>query len=154
MKELAQIVSLFFGSMGFALIFNLNRKTILYASLGGAFSWIAYLIAQYFGFSLEIKYFIAALFLGLYSEIMARVLRKPATLFWVVGFIPLIPGFSLYHTMHCIVENDIKGFNHFGIETITIASSLAIGIICSLSVFKFINNIFLIRLNKYFSNRR
>ena len=93
-----QIGAAFFGSLGFALLFNLERRHLFWAALGGAAAWAVYLQIGYAVPRIGIQSFGAALFLGLYSEILARMAAAPATTFLVVGFIPLIPRiFALSH---------------------------------------------------------
>lgn len=41
-----QIFSAFLGSVGFALFFNMKGKQLAAAGIGGALTWIVYLLAQ------------------------------------------------------------------------------------------------------------
>ena len=127
-----QIGAAFFGSLGFALLFNLERRHLFWAALGGAAAWAVYLQIGYAVPRIGIQSFGAALFLGLYSEILARMAAAPATTFLVVGFIPLIPGFSLYHTTVSLVAGQFSRAGRFGVETVTIAGALAADIVVSM----------------------
>ena len=60
---------------------------------------------------------------------MARVLKTPSTTFITSSLVPLIPGSSLYYTMTYGLESDMNNFLNKGIYTVTLASSLALGII-------------------------
>ena len=44
------------------------------------------------------RFFVASVVLTIYAEILARVVKCPATLFLVTAAVPLIPGGSLYNT--------------------------------------------------------
>ncbi len=48
MKYLIQIITAYIGSLGFALLFNIKKERILYASIGGIITWCIYLISFYF----------------------------------------------------------------------------------------------------------
>ena len=76
-----QILSAFVGSVGFALFFNMKGKQLAAAGIGGALTWIVYLLVQPGFDDYFIPYLIASLFVGLFAEIMARVGKAPATIF-------------------------------------------------------------------------
>ena len=109
-----------------------------WSSFGGMFSWGVYLTAAIYFKEEGIRYFFAALFLGLYAEIFARLKKKPATVFLAVGFIPLIPGFSLYTTMYSALRSQKAGFTFYGIQALLIAGALASGIIVSLKTHRIV----------------
>ena len=78
---IVQLATAFIGSLGFAIILKIKGKQIVYAGIGGVLSWGVYLWAYaqlegYFAAN-----FIAALFVAVYAEIMARVNKAPATIF-------------------------------------------------------------------------
>ncbi len=99
-----QILSAFVGSVGFALFFNMKGKQLAAAGIGGALTWIVYLLVQPGFDDYFVPYLIASLFVGLFAEIMARVGKAPATIFLTTAAVPLIPGGGLDYTMLGIVE--------------------------------------------------
>ena len=80
MNPYIQIIAAFFGSLGFALLFNLRGQWLFFTALGGGLSWCVYLISGSFISHYERQYFAAAFFLGIYSELMARKTKSPSTL--------------------------------------------------------------------------
>ena len=152
MREIIQLAAAFFGALGFALVFNLKGSSMLWSSLGGMLSWGVYLTAAIYFKGEGIRYFFAALFLGLYAEVFARLKKKPATVFLAVGFIPLIPGFSLYTTMPCALKNQRERFAFYGIQSLLIAGALASGIIVSLILFQLLKE-FIKQFFEYFRKR-
>lgn len=137
-----QIVTAFFGSLGFAILFNIRGSKLFWASLGGGIDWCVYLLAGLYITGEGKQYFLAALVLGIYSEVMARVKKVPTTMFLVVGFIPLIPGASLYNTMHYGIAKNWELFFSYGIKTATIAVAISTGIVLSMILFISIRNIY------------
>jgi uncharacterized membrane protein YjjB (DUF3815 family) len=124
-----QLLAALAGSAGFALLFNARGEKLLWASLGGLLSWGVYLL---FGFVYEsdpARYFIAALALTVYAEIMARLHKAPVTVFLVAGTIPLIPGGSLYQTMRCAVAAQWMPALQTGLTTLLLAVAIAAGIL-------------------------
>ena len=116
-----QIFSAFLGSVGFALFFNMKGKQLAAAGIGGALTWIVYLLAQPGFDDYFVPYLIASLFVGLFAEIMARVGKAPATIFLTTAAVPLIPGSGLYYTMLGIVEKNEEVLLTNANNTITIA---------------------------------
>lgn len=135
MKEIVyQLVSAFVGSMGFALIFGMRRRYLFAASLGALLGWAVYLAADHFLAHSFLPPLLAAAFALSYSEIMAKLLKTPATLFVVPAIIPLVPGGSLFYTMSSAVHRDMASARAYGARTLETALAIAAGISFVLAV--------------------
>ena len=135
MKEIVfQLLSAFVGSMGFALIFGMRRRYLFAASLGALLGWAVYLAADYFLSHSFLPPLLAAAFALSYSEIMAKALKTPATLFVIPAIIPLVPGGSLYYTMSYAVHRDLATARVYGTRTLETALAIAAGISFVLAV--------------------
>lgn len=125
-------VKILIGSFGacafFALLFHSPKKCVLPASLIGTAGYAAYLLGTSCLNSPIAGAFSDALVIAVLSEIMARRLKAPATLFASVGLIPVVPGGGLYHTMHALMQGDYPAAANYGIETVLIAGSLALAV--------------------------
>ncbi len=124
-----QITTGFVGSIGFAVLYNIRGIRFVFASLGGLFSWSAYLGLGAFIPNEVARYFIVAALISLYAEIMARLLKTPTTTFIITSLIPLIPGSSLYYTMTNAFLGNGGDFIERGIMTLSLSGALAAGII-------------------------
>lgn len=142
-SEIIQILAGFVGSIGFAILFNIRGKRLLAAGIGGLFSWLLFVILSKYITSEPVDYFIVALVISVYAEVMARVLKTPTTIFITTSLIPLIPGGSLYYTMAYAFQGDLDTFLYKAVYTLQLASALALGIIVSATltkvVYRFIN---------------
>ena len=132
MNPYIQIIAAFFGSLGFALLFNLRGQWLFFTALGGGLSWCVYLISGSFISHYERQYFAAAFFLGIYSELMARKTKSPSTLYLVVGMIPMIPGAALYYMMRNAIQTNFKMFAERGLEAVITGGAIASGIITAM----------------------
>lgn len=128
-NEIIQILSGFVGTLGFAVLFNIRGKRFLFAGLGGLVSWLLFVVFSRLIPNEAINYFVVAVIISLYAEILARILKTPTTTFITISLIPLIPGGSLYYTMAYAFESDMTRFLEKGIYTLELASALALGII-------------------------
>lgn len=124
------------GSFGFGLSFNIKGKKLLFGCLGGTLAWTTYLIVKLFSASEFLSYFIAAIAITLFSELLAVKLKTPTITTLVAALIPLVPGSSLYYTMEQALKSDYNGFISMGSQTIEIAVALSLGIVIVLSIFK------------------
>ena len=134
-----QTTAAFLGSIGFAIFFKMKGKQIVLAGIGGAVTWIVYLLIQHFIEGYFVPYLVASIFVGIYAEIMARVNKAPATIFLTAAAVPLIPGGSLYYTMLGLVEQDEELFATSGVAALTIALAISLGFVVVAMANKYIN---------------
>ena len=133
---LANFVFCMVGCIGFAILFNIHGPGIFLCALGGALSWVIYLIVVRTGYSDIMAYFWSALFASVYSETMARVRKYPAISYLVVSIFPLIPGAGAYYTMNYAVRGQMDLFASQGLHTAAIAGILAVGILLGSTCFR------------------
>ena len=136
--ELLQIVTGFIGSFGFAILFNIRGKKLIFTALGGFLSWTLFVLFKYLTPNEPIRYFLVAVLISVYAEILARCLKTPTTTFVISSLIPLIPGGSLYYTMSNAFRGDLDGFFDKGFYTLQLAVALALGIVLNSAAVKMI----------------
>ena len=124
-----QLIACYIGCLGFVILFNIHGPGGLLCALGGALAWAVYLIALELTGSEISGYFWSALFSSVYSEIMARIRKYPATSYLVVSLFPLLPGAGIYYTMGYALEGSFTQALHKGLETAAIAGVMAVGIL-------------------------
>ncbi|MEA4813344.1 MAG: threonine/serine exporter family protein [Oscillospiraceae bacterium] len=128
----------FLGCVGFAVIYNTRDLQIIWDALGGALGWFFYLILLYLSGSDLIASFAGAVAVGVFSEIMARVMRRTVTSFLLIGIFPMVPGAGIYYTMRYCVLGDTANFIATGVHTLGVAGALAIGIFVVASTWRLI----------------
>ena len=138
MNAIIQLLAALIGSFGFAAYFNLHGKKLLWAGFGGFFGWGAYLLLEYASKDPYLSAFFATAFLTLYSEIMARILKAPVTVFLVSAAIPLIPGASLYRTMSNLMQKQMDLATEYGLYTLLFAACMSAGVTLTTMVVRFI----------------
>ena len=60
---------------------------------------------------------------------MARVRKCPATGYLLIAFITLVPGAGIYNMMDAALRGDTQDFLTTGLHTLSIAGSLAVGVL-------------------------
>ena len=118
----------FGGTLGFAYVLNVPRRTVLPTSLNGMLGFLIYvLLARYAGQSLIFSYFFATVAVTVICEMLARVLHLPSTIFLLTSLVPLVPGYNFYCAMLALVEDDGAQAAASGLEAIQIVAAIAVG---------------------------
>ena len=81
-------------------------------------------------------YLWATIVASVYSEVMARIRKYPAISYLVVSAFPLLPGGGIYYTMCHAVSGDMGNFSSRGMQTVSIAGAMAVGILLISTVFR------------------
>ncbi|MCD7894015.1 MAG: threonine/serine exporter family protein [Erysipelotrichaceae bacterium] len=134
----------FFGCLGFSFIFRVF-KNMHFAFIGSGLGALGYFIYVCLDFTnnVYLQTFIGMLVVALLSEMFARILKAPATIFIVIGCFPLVPGSGIYNTMFYAVQGYDILFISSLLQTLGISMSIALGILISstsLQVYKRIKN--------------
>ncbi|MBQ4527437.1 MAG: threonine/serine exporter family protein [Clostridia bacterium] len=129
-QDVIQVISAFAGAAGFALVFNIRIKHLLLASVGGLLSCVIYLLVQTSVENYFISCFVSSAFCAIYAEVMARIYKTPATVFFIPAVVALIPGGSLYYTMSYLIQGNSELFSQYGRTT----GLYALGIACGISL--------------------
>ena len=127
MQMISQLLSAALGSISFGLIFNLNRRYLPAAGVGGFLAWLAYRLAFYALPNIFLANLLAGFCAALYAEVLARRRNAPSTPFFITAAIPLIPGSTLYYCMNAVVSSDLPAAEHFGEQTFLAALGIAGG---------------------------
>lgn len=131
-----QFLYSFLSTLGFSILFNAPRKSLIRAGITGASGWLMYIFSmELFNLSIA-SALIGSLTVGICGEIFARIYKKPATIFIIPGIVPLVPGSGMYYTMLAVVEKRFIDAANVGSETLFIAASIASGITISSSISK------------------
>lgn len=136
MQEIIQLAAATAGSFGFAALFNIRGKKLMFATFGGFFGWAVYLAAAHINGNPYLCGFCSSVMLTLYAECMARVHKTPVTVFLVSAAIPLIPGASLYRAMSGLMRQDWATLIEESVYTVLFAASMAAGITTTTVIFQ------------------
>ncbi|MBQ8028302.1 MAG: threonine/serine exporter family protein [Clostridia bacterium] len=133
------VLSGFVGSIGFSLLFRMNKQKIIFAAIGGGLTCLVYVVAFNFSEKSFFQNLFPALFATAYSEILARLTKSPSTPYIAISIIPLVPGSKLYYTMYYLITDNDLAFKEYFLETLRIAGGLGVGIILVSVIIREIN---------------
>lgn len=126
----------FAASFVFCIILNVKDKKIAFvASIGAALGWLVYLVAGNF-VGIVGKNLLAAITAALFAEIVARKMKTPATVFIIVGILPMVPGGGIYYTMEYCIHGNNEMFLTKGMETLAVAGAIAVGVSFAAAIYR------------------
>ena len=133
--------SSFITALGFSVLYNIPRRTIVPAGFTGGVGWTVYFfLTTYLSTQSFLATIIASFCIAFASQIFARRLRVPVIVFTLPGLIPLVPGGMAYNMMRAFVEGDtLLGFQ-FATSTFLTAGALALGLSINGAFFQLISS--------------
>ena len=116
------------GTVGFCYMLDAPRKTIFPTSVIALSSYLIYeLMDVGLGQSMIFSYFFATVVITVICEIVARRMRMPTTVFLLSAMVPLVPGYSIYHAMLCLVQNNGAMAAASGLGALQAVGAMAVG---------------------------
>jgi uncharacterized membrane protein YjjB (DUF3815 family) len=153
MKALLPYLWTTIATCAFAIRFGLRLKDLAPAAVGAVGGWFVFELASGAIFvgvagagatqapwsAPTLGYVLAALFIGLYAEVLSALLRKPATIWIVISIFPLVPGGGMYLTMLGSVRGDLWQSIRSGFDTLSAAGAIASGLAVSSALSRLIS---------------
>lgn len=153
MKALLPYLWTTIATCAFAIRFGLRIKDLAPAAIGAVGGWFVFELASGAIFigaagtgatqapwsAPTLGYVLAALFIGLYAEVLSALLRKPATIWIVISIFPLVPGGGMYLTMLGSVRGDLWQSIRSGFDTLSAAGAIASGLAVSSAISRLIS---------------
>jgi len=125
----------------FAVCLNAFRHNIIESASLGAIGWVLYLAVFGRTGSQFAGYFAGAFAVGTFAEILASILKKPASIFILPGFLPLVPGGGMFNTMEAALNNNLETAATLGYQTLGAAGAIALGIALASSAARIIRRL-------------
>lgn len=124
------LITSFIASAAFGILFNAPRRMLLHCGLAGMMGWIAYVLLSP-RLDAVFATVVATFIVGVISQTLARIYKKPVILFSVSGIIPLVPGGLAYDAMRQFVESEYNLAVQLAAKAFLISGSIAIGLVLS-----------------------
>lgn len=128
MNFFLQILTSFFGTVSFAILFEVPKKYYLWCGAIGAAGWIIYLLIMHFVTAPVSATFVASLVLIYLSREVSFALRAPVTIFLICGIFCLVPGLGIYNFTYNFFIGDSFEAAQIGIQVLKIAIAISLGI--------------------------
>ena len=137
MMLLKAFVFAFLATVSFGILFQGPRRILPFSGVIGGIGWVLFItlkgVWEIHSFAAN---FMATVVIALLSEITARLLREPVTVFNLPAIIPLVPGLGIYQGMYYILQGSVS----YGSETLAGAAldscAIALGIMMVSGAFR------------------
>ncbi|BBH22510.1 membrane protein [Paenibacillus baekrokdamisoli] len=127
---LTHLLTSFFASAAFGILFYAPRKSILHCGFIGMVGWMTYLM-----FLRTVDPIVATLAASfavtIIGHLFSKAYRKPIIVYSVSGIIPLVPGGLAYEAMRLFVQKDYTGALSAAAEAFLISGAIAVGLVAS-----------------------
>ena len=143
------VILSFLASLGFSIVFQMEKKHLIYAGLGGALTRIVYLILMAATENRAVYMTFAAISAALYAEWMADRKHTPSTTFLYPSIIPLIPGDLIYNAIVGLVLQDAEQLKINGTALIVALFWMSVGFVLTSTIAHYIRKNRLIRKYMY-----
>ena len=123
-------------AVGFAMVFNVPKKMLIYCAIGGAFAHSLRFLLMDFSMPIEWATLMASSSMGFLGLYWSRKRLVPRPVFTVASVIPMIPGSFAFTTVIGLVELNSAGYSteimHIvtenGLKTLFILGALSFGL--------------------------
>lgn len=104
---IVQLISCTVACVGFAYMFKIRGKQVMYAGVGAFFTWGLYALVYRVTINHLLATICGAIFVGFYAFVAARINKAPSTIFLTAAVVPLLPGPHLYYLMDASMKKDV-----------------------------------------------
>ena len=132
--QIIQVIMGMLGTIGFSILFHVKGKKLIAIALGGALSWVVYLLVLGYSGNKAAGLLVSTFALGVLAEIFARAFKAPVISFQVPMLIPRIAGGDLYYTTDFFVRRRGAEFTDRLNLLLWEAGAIAFGIILAACV--------------------
>ena len=123
-------------AVGFAMVFNVPKYTLIYCGMGGAITFTSRYFLLDLNFSIELATFISSTIIGIIALYWSRKYKIPRPVYTIASIIPLIPGTFAFTAMinlidmnaHGVTPELISAFIDNTLKTITILGGIGFGL--------------------------
>lgn len=121
-----------------SLYFNTRYSHAVISGILGVMSYFLYLIIRERLGNEALGFFVGTVAVAFASEILAVLMKNPATVFLLSGLLPLVPGGGLFYMMRDAVQKRFTEAFNTGYQTVMSAAAIALGVAVVSSVFRIV----------------
>lgn len=135
-----KIAAVFIMAAAMGILNRIPRRLVSYGGAVGVLSWLTMYSTLEVGGNIILADFLGSVTVSFLAETLARILKKPASIFVIPGFIPLVPGGEAYTTIRYMVEGSYADGVAMGMRTLLIGGAIAFGLFASSTIYRLIIN--------------
>lgn len=96
-------------AVGFAMVFNVPKHTLIYCAFGGAIGYTSKIVLMLLDIPLELATFIASTIVGFVALYWSRKYIIPRPVYTIASIIPLLPGTYAFTSVITLISMNAHG---------------------------------------------
>ena len=128
-QALLYLAGAFFGTVGFAVLTRVPRRTLLAAGGIAAAVYMVYWLLSLAGLSEHTAVFCGTTVGSVLGHLCARKMREINTVFLMSAIVPVVPGLGLYRMMDSLGRGQMAQGAAQGVQAMIIIAMTALGLI-------------------------
>ena len=128
-QALLYLAGAFFGTVGFAVLTRVPRRTLLAAGGIAAAVYMVYWLLSLAGLSEHTAVFCGTTVGSVLGHLCARKMRVINTVFLMSAIVPVVPGLGLYRMMDSLGRGQMAQGASQGVQAMIIIAMTALGLI-------------------------
>ncbi len=124
---LRAVVGSFIGTVGFAMLMHVPKKSWLPSGLIASAVYLIYWLLTRAGLADPVSIFIGSLIGSLTGQLCARRMKIIGTVFLMSAIVPVVPGLGLYRMMAFLGEGRMMTGAELGIQAMITIAMIALG---------------------------
>lgn len=127
----------FLSSVTFAVLCNVPRKSLIPGGIVGMIGWLGYWGLHSAGSGVFISSFVCSLLLAFVGQIAATWFKMPLTVFYIPGFVPVVPGITFFEGFRGILLDEYVHSALVFLDVLYSAVGIASGLVIADIIFRF-----------------
>lgn len=119
----------FIASSATAVLYNVERRLLVYCGMSGMFTWLMYSFFSSLSLSEALASLLALLCLTFLSRLFNKITQIPTMIFNVSGIMPIVPGGLLFKTFNNLADKHYELALTYGVQAVLVAGAIAVGFI-------------------------
>lgn len=125
---LRAVAGAFFGTIGFAMLVQVPKRSWLVSGLIASFAYLVYWGFLRLGLSDPTSIFLGSFFGSLTGQFCARRMKIIGTVFLMSAIVPVVPGLGLYRMMAFLGQGRLADGAGLGIRAMITIAMIALGL--------------------------
>ena len=125
---LRAVLGAFFGTVGFAMLVHIPRRSWLVSGLVASLSYLVYWGLTLLDISDPMAIFAGSFFGALIALLCARIMKIIGTVFLMSAIVPVVPGLALCRMMAYLGQGQITNGVNMGIRAMITIGMIALGL--------------------------
>ena len=125
---LRAVIGAFIGTVGFAMLVHVPRKSWLPSGIIAGMSYLVYWLLIRAGLPDAMGIFVGSMFGSLTGQLCARRMKTIGTVFLMSAIVPVVPGLGLYRMMAFIGQGKTADGVDLGIRAMITIAMIALGL--------------------------